>query len=519
MKRAWAWQSAGAGGTSGWRSLGVVGGARLEVDVEELEEGRDGDAEEKDGGGRPFEDADVAIDGGALDGCAEEVVESANASGDGTVTEGEGVGVHAVDEGHVEQSGGHGVDGLGGDGLAGRDVVGEGISRAAEVLDGEGVGLPLETAADPAEGEGDGGNGGGDDDALHGVGGGAEDPGEEEAEGLADGDGGEDGEGEPEDVVTLDVADFVGGDAFDLSRGKAVEEGVGEHEVSEGPDEAEDGAVDHAAVGAPEEGRTHADAIEAAHGDEGVVEGPGGDGDGVPGEADECGREDEDERDAEEVECKGGPGGGVGGERRKKGKMIPPLAECISPGAEEHEGDEDEEDLMAEVGGDVLEAGGRAVDGLPLAELTHEACVAESAVDGREGPPEGGDEGEQGRDGEHLADGGEIDDAIGDEGEPGDGAGGSGELEATDRAEEADSAFGGNGEGDLPRCVERACGAEADSVGDDPEKEKRGEDDRDGRRVGDGEERCGITDELARVEAEEGEDDEDLDHAGSRGPV
>jgi hypothetical protein len=56
-------------------------------------------------------------------------------------------------------------------------------------------------------------------------------------------------------------------------------------------------------------------------------------------------------------------------------------------------------------------------------------------------------------------------------------------------------------------------------VGDDPEEEKRGEDDRDGRRVGDGEERCGITGELARVEAEEGEDDEDLDHAGSRGPV
>jgi hypothetical protein len=392
---------------------------------------------EKDGGGRPFEDADVAIDGGALDGCAEEVVESANASGDGTVTEGEGVGVHAVDEGHVEQSGGHGVDGLGGDGLAGRDVVGEGISRAAEVLDGEGVGLPLETAADPAEGEGDGGNGGGDDDALHGVGGGAEDPGEEEAEGLADGDGGEDGEGEPEDVVTLDVADFVGGDAFDLSRGKAVEEGVGEHEVSEGPDEAEDGAVDHAAVGAPEEGRTHADAIEGGTWRRGC----GGRARRRWGTVSQARRMSagvkmKDERDAEEVECKGGPGGGVGGERRKKGKMIPPLAECISPGAEEHEGDEDEEDLMAEVGGDVLEAGGRAVDGLPLAELTHEACVAESAVDGREGPPEGGDEGEQGSDGEHLADGGEIDDAIGDEGEPGDGAGGSGELEATDRAEE-----------------------------------------------------------------------------------
>lgn len=151
--------------------------------------------------------------------------------------------------------------------------------------------------------------------------------------------------------------------------------------------------------------------------------------------------------------------------------------------------------------------------------MTHEACVAESAVDGREGPPEGGDEDEEGRHGEQLAEGGEIDDAIGDEGEPGDGAGGSGELQATDGAEEAHGAFGGDGKGDLPRGVERACGAEADGVGDDPEEEERGEDDRDGRREADGEERCGITGELADVEAEEGEDDEDLDHAVLRGPV
>lgn len=262
-----------AGGERGVGRVGPVDGMRLEVDVEEVEDERGGDAEEEDGSGGPFEDADVAIDRCGADGCAEEAVESADAIGDGAVAEGKGVGVHAVDEGHVEEGGGHGVDGFLGHGVAGGDVRREGIARAAEVLDGKGVGLPFETAADPAEGEGDGGDGGGDDEAFGGVGAEVQEGGEEEGDGFAEGDGGEDRDGEPEDVVTLDVADFVGGDAFDLSSGEAVEEGIGEHEVSEGPNEAEDGAVDHAAVGAPKEGRAHADAIKAAHGGEGVVEG------------------------------------------------------------------------------------------------------------------------------------------------------------------------------------------------------------------------------------------------------
>lgn len=169
--------------------------------------------------------------------------------------------------------------------------------------------------------------------------------------------------------------------------------------------------------------------------------------------------------------------------------MIPPLADRTAPRAEEHEGDEDEEDLMAEVGGDVLKAGGRTMDGFALAELTHEACVAESAVDRGKGPPEGGDEDEEGCDGEEFAEGGEIDEVCGDEGEPGDGGGGSGELQAADRAEEAQGAFGGEGEGDFPRGVERSSGAEAEGVGDRPVEKEGGEDECNGGCVAQREER------------------------------
>src|SRR5690606_34832736 len=156
---------------------------------------------------------------------------------------------------------------------------------------------------------------------------------------------------------------------------EALEEGVGDEDVAEPGGEAEDGGVDHGAVGSPDEDLADADAVTAGEGEQVVAEGAGAEGDGLPDAAEDGGHGDEEGCGADELDCAEGPRGSVGAdggfEAVARGALVGPVQQVV-PGEQEQEWDEDEGDLIAQHTDGVARRAGEVGDVFTLVDAQGE---------------------------------------------------------------------------------------------------------------------------------------------------
>lgn len=179
------------------------------------------------------------------------------------------------------------------------------------------------------------------------------------------------------------MAKFVRHDSLDLVVVHGLEKSICEKDVAEAAGDSHDGAVDHGAVGVPEEELGDADVVGIAKGEEACARWARWEGVCVPEVADhEWGECEDGEATCEGDGCDECRQGGNGGDEKISG---------VNPCHENEEWGEDDDELMAHLRDDVMAAGEDGRDVVALFKLPEEGGFAEDAVDGVVGVP-GGDE-------------------------------------------------------------------------------------------------------------------------------
>ena len=288
-------------------------------------------------------------------------------------------------------------------------------------------------------------------------------------------------------MLFLDVGRLVGDDGVELAHGQALDEGVGEEDVAERGDEADDGAVEHGAAGAPDEDRPEADAVVRAERGDAVAELAVSERRRAPDDADQQRGDDEHgDGHGELGERDRGAGGVARPDHAGLGQPLGGADHHLRPGDDDPDHDEPDAEEVAGAVGDDLAGGGRGVDGLAQVERAHDGRLDEAALDGGEGPP-AGDEGreERGR-GEGLVDQHEVAHGAPDGREPAEGDEGDAGVEEEVEAEAPGGALGAAEGGGVARAVEPAARVPDEGVGEEPRGGEGGEGPRGGRPGGPG---------------------------------
>lgn len=213
-------------------------------------------------------------------------------------------------------------------------------------------------------------------------------------------------EQEEENVVAFDVAGLVAEDGLDFAVVHLLEHAVGDEDVAEWGDDAHDGGVDEHAAGAPDENFAAAEAEFFADGGETVAERPVGQAASDPDMAEEHWGDDGDEngRGAEEE---------VGEELvgEKAVEIAAVKLDDIAGDDDEEERGENEQDLVAEIEGEVVAQAPDGADGFAADEVELQGDLADGAVGAVEGDPDEQHGDEEGAESDEFGDDRPVTDA------------------------------------------------------------------------------------------------------------